>query len=190
MRCWFFFGLNMSFKINREELVELGFAFRPHGIKGGFLFKLLNEQDSVLARDEVIYIFPSDPKSTVKTEGERVEIENIHFGNKVICYLKDIKDRNLVESMLPFKIFYPRDKFPKLCEDEWYVEDLVGLKVFNLDGYEIGLVDAHYNNGVQTILKVKLVKDNEFVELPFVENFFPKVDIENQRITMIEPEYD
>jgi len=171
-----------------KKLVELGVSNKPHGIKGAFSFKLFNSEDSVLSNGSLITIYPTSKASSVPEEGKEIEIDTIHFGNKTICYLKDIRDRNIVEQMIPFSIFYPREKFPKAAEGEWYIRDLVGLSVFNIDGYEIGTVDSYFDNGAQTVLKIKLEK--EIIELPFVENFFPNVDMENRKITMIEPEYD
>jgi len=176
--------------MEHKNLIQLGTSNKPHGIKGGFLFKLFNVEDSVLSKGSLITIFPENTNSTIDKNGKEVEIESIHFGNKTICYLKDVKDRNQVEAMLPFKIFFPRDKFPEPDSDEFYIEDLIGLAVYDLDAYEIGVVDSYTDNGVQTILKIKLKEKKEYVELPFVENFFPHLDLEKGRLTMIIPEYD
>lgn len=175
-------------KMQKEGLVELGICGRPHGIKGGFQFKLYNPTESVLKKNSVITLFPKDATSSLKSEGEEFTISNIHFGNKVICYLKEINDRNLVEKMLPFSIFYPRDKFPKLADDEIYISDLLGLNIVNQQGVVIGKVENHYDNGAQTILKIKV--NGKYEELPFIDNFFPKVDLENKTITYIAAEFE
>jgi len=169
------------------NLVELGVSTKPHGIKGAFLFKLINN-DSVLSNGSVITIFPENDASSVEAGGKQITIDTIHFGNKTICYLENIRDRNLVEQMLPFKIFLPRDQFPKPEADEFYVSDLLGLKVLDIDGYPLGSVDSYFDNGAQVVLRIKL--EGEIIELPFVENFFPHVNIESGFITMIAPEYD
>lgn len=173
---------------NQNELIELGLSARPHGIKGGILFNLYNRGESVLKNGSKITLFPKSSASIVASEGEIFIISSIHFGNKVICYLEGIKDRNIVEKMLPFSICYPRSDFPELEKDEWYIADLVGLSVFNQDGYQIGKVEGHFDNGAQFVLKIKL--QDRIIELPFVDAFFPYVDIEKNKIVMVEPEYD
>jgi 16S rRNA processing protein RimM len=172
----------------KSKLIELGVSNRPHGIKGGFLFKLKNQDSSILKDGFEIFIYPDNEKSSISSDGEKVIIEKIHFGNKTICYLKGVRDRNLVEEMLPFKIFVNRSDFPEPEKDEWYLEDLKGLDVFDIDGYKIGKVKNFFDNGAQTVLQIKL--ENEVVELPFVEVFFPYVDLEKNKITMILPEYE
>jgi len=174
--------------MERVELVELGSATRPHGLKGGFQFNLFNTEQSVLKRSEVIIIFPKNTTSSIATDGEEHQIKEIHFGNKVVCYLDSITDRNIVEQMLPFTIHYPREKFPKLTDKEIYIRDLLGLKVIDPTGKELGHVESQYDNGAQVVLKLKV--NNQFIELPFVKNFFPKVDEENKTITYIAPEFD
>ena len=171
-----------------KELIELGTATRPHGIKGGFLFKLINSQDSILKKGSVITIYPLNDSSDISKDGKDIKIEAIHFGNKTICYLNGVKDRNIVEAMLPFSVHYPRSEFPELKSGEWYLDDLVGLNVFNLDGVEIGKVDSFYDNGAQSVLCLKL--KGQKLELPFIDAFFPYVDIEKNKIVLNEPEYD
>lgn len=174
--------------MSNNDLIELGTSNKPHGIKGGFLFKLENTTDSVLSKKSKITLFPLSAASSIDKAGEVFEIANIHFGNKTICYLKDITDRNIVEGMLPFSIHYPRSLFPQTAEDEFYVNDLIGLKVLNTQGHEVGRVEGQYDNGVQTVLKLKI--NNQIIELPFVENFFPEVNMEKRTITFIPPEFD
>ena len=90
--------------------------------------------------------------------------------------------------MLPFSIHYPRDKFPRLEDDQWYLNDLIDLDVFDQDGYKMGKVDSFYENGAQVVLKLNL--NGEKIELPFVEVFFPYLDISKNKIVMVRPEYD
>ncbi len=171
-----------------EQLVKLGECRKPHGIKGGFKFHLYNQEDSVLKNKETITLFPLSSASSIPSEGKEFEIKTIHFGNQTVCYLNDIVDRNIVEAMLPFSIHYPREKFPKLEDGQWYVSDLEGLKVLDTLGREVGKISRYFDNGAQLVLTV--VTENEKFELPFIEAFFPEIDIEAGTITFITPEYD
>lgn len=181
---WFFLWNEME----KEKLVELGYANKPHGLKGGFLFKLYNTQESVLAKNIEITLFPKESSSSVAQTGELFIIKTIQFGNKTICYLKGIEERNPVEAMLPFSIFYPRDKFPKAAKGEVYIADLVNLKVMDSNGKELGVVHSLYDNGAQTVLKLKLKTGD--IELPFVKNFFPEVNLEEGIIIFTPPEFE
>ena len=52
----------------------------------------------------------------------------------------------------------------------------------------MGKVDSFYENGAQVVLKLNL--NGEKIELPFVEVFFPYLDISKNKIVMVRPEYD
>lgn len=172
--------------MKKNELIELGTCNRPFGIKGGFHFFLHSGQETILKNKAEITLIPKDSGSSLAPEGETHIIKSIQIGNKAICYLENITDRNVVEAMIPFSIFYPRSKFPNASEGEFYLNDLIGIEVFNEAGKRVGEVHSSYDNGAQTVLRIKTSSD--IIDLPFIDNFFPEVDIENNRIVMVQPE--
>lgn len=164
-----------------SDLIEVGFCAKPHGIKGAFHFTVGNTNDSVLEDGLSIYLFPSNPKSGIAKEGEKFIISKITFGHKVMAYLEGVNDRNKVEEMVPFTIKVSRADFPEADDNEVYVTDVVGCKVFNVDtGEEVGTVHDFYDNGAQIVLKIKT--RNGIEEIPFVDQFVPEVDLENKQI--------
>ncbi|OIQ16350.1 MAG: 16S rRNA processing protein RimM [Bacteriovorax sp. MedPE-SWde] len=172
--------------MDKDSLIILGVCNKPHGIRGGFTFVLENSQDSVLSKGTSVYLFPSSPASSISSEGEEHKIEKISFGNKTIAYLKDVTDRNVTESMIPFEIKFPRDQFPEAEEGEFYIADLVGIEVLEFGTDElVGKVSDYYDNSVQTILTIRGAKQS--FDIPFVENFVPKVDVEARRIWVVIP---
>jgi len=172
--------------MTKNELIELGSCNRPFGIKGGFHFYLHNSTDSILKNNSVITLRPKNSSSSIDPSGAEFKIKSIQFGNKTMCYLDGITDRNTVEAMIPFEIYYPRSKFPETSEGEFYLSDLVGIEVFNTSGKRVGEVHSSYDNGAQTVLRIKT--KSEIFDLPFIDNFFPEVDIESNKIIMNQPE--
>tara|TARA_R110002072_G_scaffold64203_11_gene160061 strand:- start:43681 stop:44199 length:519 start_codon:yes stop_codon:yes gene_type:complete len=168
-----------------EKYIKFGHCSKPHGIKGAFSFHLFNKEDSSLKKGSKLILRPSDSSSSIRAEGEEHIIGAIAFGNKVIVSLKNVQDRNQVEAMIPFEIYVNREDFPPLSEDEYYIEDLVGLKVKTNDGVEYGVVDSYYDNGAQTVL---VIKGTNNIELPLVEQFFPEVNVAENYILINEPE--
>ncbi|ATH08065.1 16S rRNA processing protein RimM [Halobacteriovorax marinus] len=175
--------------MDKEQYVELGFCVKPHGIKGGFTFNLSNVEDSVLGKKSRILLTPRDRGSSLSPEGEFFTIKSIAFGNKVITYLEEVTDRNKVEDLIPFNISVSRDDFPSLDEDEFYLSDLVGLDVLEEESMEpYGKVSDFYDNTAQVVLVVK-GSGKRVLELPFIEEFFPTINIEENYITMKIPDY-
>jgi 16S rRNA processing protein RimM len=162
-----------------EDLVEVGYCAKPHGIKGAFHFVVGNTQDSVLDEGLDIYLFPTGPKSQVSKEGEKHKIAKITFGHKVMVNLEGVNDRNQVEAMIPFSINVSRADFPETDEGEIYITDVIGCKALNIEtDEEIGVVHDFYDNGAQIVLKINT--KNGIEEVPFVDQFVPEIDIENK----------
>ena len=174
----------------KKKFIELGYCRKPHGIKGGLSLALYNSDESHLAKGVKVTLFGADSHSKLKPEGEIFTIERIDFGNKVICYLKEIKDRNHLEALLPFSIKMDRKDFkPPKHENEFYLEDLNGLKVIDMATQkECGIIESFYENGAQIVLTIKKL-DHSILELPLVDNFFPEVDLSQGFILVNIPEF-
>lgn len=166
--------------------IHIGHCTTPHGIKGEFSFVLYNPEDSVLHDGAVISLLPRSEASSVPQDGKEFKIQKISIGNKAIVRLDGVSDRNTVEAMVPFDIYFARENFPETDPDEYYLNDLLGLVVFDfITKKELGRVIDFYENGAQVILKIKT--ENEFLEILFIEQYVPEVDIENGRIEVIVP---
>jgi 16S rRNA processing protein RimM len=170
----------------KDNFIEMGFCTKPHGIKGEFQFHLYNPESSSLKKGSVLKLTPSDNLSSIRSDGEEFKVKKIQFGNKIICALENVDNRNLVESMIPFTFFISRDQFVETDDDEIFLSDLIGLTVIDDSREDIGVVENYYDNGAQSVLVIKM-NNSEVVELPFVEAFFPELDIDNKKIVMINP---
>lgn len=170
----------------QDQFIEMGYCAKPHGIKGQFQFHLYNTEDSSLVNGVRLKLVPTNERSSLSKDGEFFTLSKIQFGNKVIASLKDIEDRNQVESMIPFTIFIDRVDFHELDEDEIYLTDLVGLKAIDKNKNPIGIVSRFYDNGAQTVLVISKDRGGE-IELPFIEIFFPEVNIEEKFIVVHDP---
>lgn len=175
--------------MKKEDLINLGFVANPHGIKGEAELRLLNTVDSVLEDGMTVFLFPSSAKSKISATGEKWLIQKIRFGNKVICQFEGIKDRTHLESLLPFEIFLEREAFPETDDGEVYLVDLVGMNVVSEDGQKLGVLESFSDNGMQYLFNVRLEPIGELLTLPYVDTFFPEIDVEKKQITMILPEY-
>ncbi|MAZ48166.1 MAG: 16S rRNA processing protein RimM [Halobacteriovoraceae bacterium] len=169
-----------------SKLVELGTCHKPHGIKGEFSFHLYNKDASVIKKGSVLILIPLSEVSALSKNGEPYKVAQISFGNKVICKLEEVKDRNKVEELIPFKIMLHRSDFPRLRSGEFYLYDFIGLNIIDSKGEIKGVVENFYENNSQVILVLDLSREK--IELPFIESFFPNVDWEKREITFIEPE--
>ena len=178
------------FIMKKEQLVKLGFVAHPHGLKGEAELRLLNTnlEDSVLDDGMKLWLFPTTAKSKLSPGGEEWTITKVRFGNKVICQFEGMRDRTHLESLIPFEFYLDRDLFPEPEENEVYLVDLIDMDVVNEDGELLGKLESFSDNGMQYLFDIRLT-NGEKITLPYVDAFFPEIDNENKKITMIMPEY-
>ncbi len=177
--------------MNKDQLIKLAYVAHPHGIKGEAEIRLVNPDpnESVLDDDMKVWLYPSSLKSKISDKGEEWLIKKIRFGNKVICQFEGIRDRTHLESLIPFEIYLAREFFPETEEDEVYLVDLVDMDVVNEAGEKIGKLESFSDNGMQYLFDIRLDPLGEKITLPYVNAFFPKIDMKKKQITMIMPEY-
>lgn len=177
--------------MKKDQLIKLAFVAHPHGIKGEAEVRLINSDpnESVLDDEMKVWLYPSSLKSKLNANGEEWLIKKIRFGNKVICQFDGIKDRTHLESLIPFEIYLDRESFPETDEDEVYLVDLVDMDVVNEAGEVIGKLESFSDNGMQYLFDIRLNPVGEKITLPYVDAFFPKIDMKKKQITMIMPEY-
>lgn len=178
-------------KKSKENLIKLAFVTHAHGIKGEAEVRLLNSdvEQSILDNEMRVWLFPGSTKSKIRPDGEEWIIEKLRFGNKVIAQFKGIKDRTHLDTLMPFDIYLDRESFPETDGDEIYLVDLIGMKVVNPEGEEIGMLESFSENGAQYLFNIRMGGRGELVTLPYVDAFFSEIDMEKKTITMILPEY-
>jgi 16S rRNA processing protein RimM len=162
----------MSIELN--DYIKFGECRTVHGIKGGFTFYLYNTKESHLRSGSEIVIVSKGIEKTYS-------IKSINFGNKVICYLNGIENRNHAESLIPFEIYYSKESLKNLNDDEFYLNDLKGFEVLDFDTEKpIGDIISFYESGESIIVVIRTA--SEKLELPFVDSFFPKKDFNKKRV--------
>jgi len=171
------------------DLIELGYASKPHGIKGEISLVLHSGDESILAKGMQVYLFPSGSASKLSASGELFTIKTLRFGNKVVISFKEIVDRNHVEEILPFTLKLSRESFPEPDDDEFYLSDIIGWDVINDATDEfIGTLTKFYENGAQEVFCIEK-KTGEMIEIPYVDHFVPSIDFDKKEVRINPPEY-
>jgi 16S rRNA processing protein RimM len=168
-----------------KKLIEIASSRKPHGIKGALSLHLYNDESRTLKEGLEIILRPMGEESSLDYD-EVYKVKSISYGNKPFVYLYGVDDRNIVEDILPVSIHIKECDLPLKEEGEFYLYELIGLDVVNEKGKAVGVIDGHFDNGAQPVLKIKL-NNGGILELPFVDNFFPEIDLENKKVVMITP---
>jgi 16S rRNA processing protein RimM len=74
------------------------------------------------------------------------------------------------------EVAVPRDALPEPGANEYYQADLIGLKVVNRAGEDLGRIEAVLDNGTHAVIRV-LGRDGERL-LPVVQSVVERIDLE------------
>ncbi|MDR0744432.1 MAG: ribosome maturation factor RimM [Holosporales bacterium] len=103
--------------------------------------------------------------------------QKINKKNEVLSYIKGYSDRTAVDSLKLKKLFVLRNTLPILEENEYYLNDLSNLIVFNKAKNELGKVSAAFDYGAGVFLDIKLNNSNTIATIQFKKNSILSVNI-------------
>jgi 16S rRNA processing protein RimM len=160
--------------IHKDKEIVLGHLAGVHGIKGWV--KVHSYTDPREA------IFNYQPwllgDSAVKTE----VLEGKASGKFLLARLRNVETRDAAEALQGQKIAVGRSSLPTLQGSEFYWADLVGLKVLNQDGAELGQIREMLATGANDVMVVE--GDRERL-IPFVMgHYVNQVDLERGFVTV------
>jgi 16S rRNA processing protein RimM len=105
----------------------------------------------------------------------------------VIARLEGVDDRNKAEALKGLRLYVSRDRLPRPKKGEWYITDLIGLRVETTAGAVMGTVKAVQNYGAGDIVEVETA-NGQTTFLPFTKRVVPEVDVQGGRIVVDPPD--
>jgi 16S rRNA processing protein RimM len=159
--------------MDKSHLMVIGRILGVHGIKGEL--KILPLTDN----PERFFNLDSIAIQNGKREQEYA-ISNcrIHKGH-VLLLLNEIDNRNDAELLIGKEIAIPRDQAVDLGEDEFFIEDLMGLPVYN-EGVYLGKISYVLQTGGVDVYTITEGDKNYLV--PARSIYFEEINIAEGRI--------
>lgn len=154
-----------------EDLLQVGVITSTHGIRGEV--KVFPTTDDVSRFKKLKNVILDNGK-----EHRDLEIESVKFfKNMVILKFKGIDNINDVEKYKKAPLFVTRENAVPLEEDEYFIADLIGLKVVSDEGEDLGIIADVLQTGANDVYIIK--KDNvEDLLVPAIHKCIKNVDIE------------
>ncbi len=110
------------------DFFEVGQIIGFHGLKGEVKVLPYTENPERFEQIHRVYI-----------EGQSYDIRKVRIQKgKVFLYLDGINDRTQAEKLKDKVLLIPREDADPPEEDEFFLEDLIGLKVIDKEGNKIG----------------------------------------------------
>ncbi|MBQ9271330.1 MAG: 16S rRNA processing protein RimM [Alphaproteobacteria bacterium] len=154
-----------------EKRVCIGKIVAAYGIKGEVKIRSVNQNPLNLDQFGAVENADASRKFSIKVVGlvstnARVKIEGV-------------TTRNDAEALIGTNLYVPRSALPELDEEEFYLADLIGLKVcLKTPENKIGKVAAFQNYGAGDIIEIKLDGKKETEMLPFTKTYVPTINVE------------
>lgn len=163
-------------KKQSPDLVVVGVLMGAHGVRGDVRVK------SFTAEPENIFdyapLLSSDGTELLTPKAVRPAKD--HF----VVVPKQPRQKEDWDRMRGEKLHAPRTCLPDPDEDEFYIEDLVGLAVYTGGSESIGRVKAVLNHGAGDLIEVQQHDGGKAVLVPFTKLDVPVVDIAANRLVV------
>ncbi|MBD3372130.1 MAG: 16S rRNA processing protein RimM [Candidatus Coatesbacteria bacterium] len=162
-------------------LVEIGRLGRPWGLKGELLFRAYNDGGlEFYKRFRTLRLEGRGKPRTVKIDSWRVDGGGRLYVRPVGCASPEEARRysNSTASV-------PAGELPDPAPGDYYVYQLLGCRVVDEDGTELGVLDA-LEEGVGGANDVMTVVGEQTLLIPFIRRFVKRIDLE-QRLIVVDP---
>ena len=160
-----------------EDFLKVGVITTTHGVRGEVkVYPTTDEPERFLELDHVLL-------DTGK-EFRDLEIKNVRFfKNLVILKFKGIDNINDIEKYKGHDLWIPREEGQELDEDEYYIADLLGLRVILDDGTEFGTLKNVMKTGANDVYIIDTNAHGE-VLVPAIRECIQDIDLEKNTMTI------
>lgn len=154
-----------------ENLLKVGIISSTHGIKGEV--KVFPTTDDVQRFKKLKNVLLDSGK-----EKRNLKIQSVKFFKQfVILKFEEIDDINDVEKYKGSSLYVTRDQAVKLKKDEYFIADLIGLRVIAEEEKLEGIIKDVMETGANDVYVIELSNGRELL-LPAIKECVLSVDIE------------
>ncbi len=154
-----------------EEFFKVGVITSTHGVRGEVkVFPTTDDPRRFKRLKEVL----------LDTGKERLsmEIEGVKFFKQfVILKFKGIDNINDVEKYRQKELYVPRKNAVRLSRDEYFVADLMGLRVVDEADAEVGILEEVMETGANDVYVIRMTDGKELL-LPAIKQCVLEVNVE------------
>ena len=161
---------------NMDDLLRVGSIIKTHGIRGEVkVYPLTDDVNRFKSLKEVI-LEPDSDNITLEIEGVKFQ------KNIVILKFKGYDNINDIEMHVKKGIYVTRDNAVELEEDEYFIADLIGLKVVTDGGKDFGVIKDVLQTGANDVYIIE--HEGKEVLVPAIKQCILDVSISENRMTI------
>lgn len=154
-----------------EEILQVGIISSTHGVRGEV--KVYPTTDDVRRFKKLKEVILDTGKEQITLEIEAVKF----FKQMVILKFKGFDNINDVEKYRQKSLYVTRANAVRLSRDEYFIADLMGLKVLNEEDEQIGTLRDVMETGANDVYIINMTDGRELL-LPAIKQCVLQVDVE------------
>ena len=155
-----------------EDLLQVGIITSTHGVRGEVKVYPTTDDPRRFRRLKEVVLDTGREKLNLEIEGVKF------FKQFVILKFKWLDNINDIEKYRQKSLYVTRKNAVRLQRDEYFIADLIGLKVQDEDGTELGTVKDVIETGANDVYEVEMA-DGRSLLLPAIKQCILNVDVEN-----------
>ncbi|HWE44443.1 MAG TPA: ribosome maturation factor RimM [Caulobacteraceae bacterium] len=158
----------------RPRMILVGRVAGAFGVRGEVRITTFTEDPLSLGRYRTLQREDGTPGLTLKTARAAK--------GGVIARVDGVESKEAADALRGLRLYVPREALPATAEDEFYLTDLIGLRVEDLNGATLGVIAAVPNFGAGDILEIDRGDGTATWYLPFTRDAVPEVRIAEGRV--------
>ena len=158
-----------------EKVFQVGIISSTHGVRGEV--KVFPTTDDMKRFKKLKEVLLDTGKETLT-----LEIEGVKFFKQFV--ILKFKGYDNIDDIVKYRgksLFVPRENAVKLQKDEYFIADLIGLKVVNEDGSFTGVLKDVMETGANDVYIVER-QDGKEVLIPAIKDCILQVDFEKEQV--------
>jgi 16S rRNA processing protein RimM len=163
-------------------MIAVGVIRKPHGVRGEASVEPWTDFERFREIPNVTLVSPDERR----TRDVTIESARAH-GERALIKFREIATPEEIAAHQEWTIEIPESAARPRESDEYFLHDLVGLRLVDAAGNERGEVIEAYEGGGGVLLNVKRADGREY-EVPFAAAICTEIDIDGKRIIVELPE--
>lgn len=161
-----------------DNLISIAKILNFHGIKGEAKVGFTKGKENQIQSLKIVFVKKNNSFKKLNVQSVRF---HKHFA---IIKFKEFVTVNDVEEFKGCDLYLTKEEVEEnLAQDEYLINDLINMDVYDEDGCLLGSVAAVGENLANDILSVRDNNGKEHL-VPFVKEIVPVVDLINKRIVI------
>ena len=154
-----------------NDLFKVGVISSTHGIAGEVKVYPTTDDPKRFKKLKEVILEPEE-------DNKLLHVRQVKFAkNMVVLRFEEYNKIEEVQKLIKKSLYVTREHAVPLGENEYYIADLVGLRVISERGEELGVLDSVLRTGANDVYVIKTPAKKEML-IPAIGECIQKVDLE------------